>query len=82
MEAREDRSADLYLKSLGLLGLGRAAEARAALAAALDTDPANLGAVVLRRSLAAAPARAATVPPTKSRTPVEAPAKPPAEARP
>ena len=47
MEAREGRSADLYVKSLGLLGLGRAAEARAALATALDTDPDNVGAVVL-----------------------------------
>ena len=50
MEAREGRSADLYARALGLLGLGRAAEARAALATALDTDPDNLGAVVLRRS--------------------------------
>ena len=56
MEAREGRSADLYVKALGLLGLGRAAEARAALAAALDADPDNVGAVILRRSLAAAPA--------------------------
>ena len=47
MEAREGRSADLYVKALGLLGLGRAAEARAALATALDTDPDNVGAVVL-----------------------------------
>ncbi|HYN05534.1 MAG TPA: DUF5107 domain-containing protein [Vicinamibacteria bacterium] len=82
MEAREGRSADLYVKSLGLLGLGRAAEARAALAAALAADPDNVGVVVLRRSLAAAPAHAATTPPTKPRPPVEAPAKPPAEARP
>jgi tetratricopeptide (TPR) repeat protein len=74
MEAREGRSADLYVKSLGLLGLGRAAEAHVALAAALDTDPDNVGAVVLRRSLAAAP--------LKPRPPVEAPARPPAEARP
>ena len=59
MEAREGRSADLYAKALGLLGLGRAAEARAALASALDTDPDNLGAAVLRRSLAAAPDQAA-----------------------
>jgi len=77
MEAREGRSADFHVKALGLLGLGRAAEARAALATALDTDPDNLGAVVLRRSLAAA-----TVSPTKARTPVEGLAKPPAEARP
>lgn len=57
MEAREGRSADLHVKALGLLGLGRAAEGRAALATALDMDPDNLGAVVLRRSLAAAPER-------------------------
>ena len=36
VEAREGRSADLYVRSLGLLGLGRAAEARAALATALE----------------------------------------------
>jgi tetratricopeptide (TPR) repeat protein len=77
MEAREGRSADLYARALGLLGLGRATEARAALATALDADPDNLGAVVLRRSLAAA-----TASPTKPRPPVEAPANPPAEARP
>ena len=82
MEAREVRSADLYVKALGLLGLGRTSEARAALVAALDTDPDNLGAAVLRRSLAAAPDRAAIVSPAKPRPPVEAPAKPPAEARP
>jgi len=72
MEAQEGRSADFHAKALGLLGLGRAAEARAALATALDTDPDNLGAVVLRRSLAAAPARAAAVSPAKPRPPVEA----------
>ena len=82
MEAREGRSADLYVKALGLLGLGRAAEARAALAAALDADPDNVGAVVLRRSLAAATGRAATVSPRSRDRPVEAPARPPAEARP
>lgn len=57
MEAREARSADLYARALGLLGLGRGAEARTALAAALEADPDNVGAVVLRRSLAPAPAR-------------------------
>ena len=82
MEAQEGRGADLHVKALGLLGLGRAAEARAALAAALDADPDNLGAAVLRRSLAKAPSRAATVSPARPRPPVEAPAKPPAEARP
>jgi tetratricopeptide (TPR) repeat protein len=72
MEAREGRSVDLYVKALGLLGLGRGAEARAALASALDTDPDNLGAVVLRRSLARAPARAATASPARPRPVVEA----------
>ena len=72
MEAREGRSVDLYVKALGLLGLGRGAEARAALASALDTDPDNLGAVVLRRSLARAPTRAATASPARPRPVVEA----------
>jgi hypothetical protein len=52
MGALGARSEDLYARSLGLLGLGRAAEARAALASALEADPDNVGAVVLRRSLA------------------------------
>jgi tetratricopeptide (TPR) repeat protein len=81
MEAFERRSGDLYMKALGLLGLGRRAEARSALAAALEADPDNLGAVVLRRSLPAAP-RAAAAPPTKPRPPVEAPGRPPVEAEP
>ena len=51
MEAREARSRDFYARALGLLGLGRAAEARAALTSALEADPDNLGAVLLRRSL-------------------------------
>jgi tetratricopeptide (TPR) repeat protein len=55
MQAREGRGADFYLKALGLLGLGRRAEARAALASALEADPDNVGAVTQRRSLAAAP---------------------------
>jgi tetratricopeptide (TPR) repeat protein len=54
MEAREGRSADLHAKALGLLGLGREAEARAALASALEADPDNVSAVVLRRTLALA----------------------------
>jgi tetratricopeptide (TPR) repeat protein len=80
MEAREGRSADLHAKALGLLGLDRRAEARTTLASALDADPDNVGAVVLRRTLAAAP----TAPsPRKPRPPVEAPAaRLPAEARP
>jgi tetratricopeptide (TPR) repeat protein len=76
MEAREGRAADLYVKALGLLGLGRRAEARAALASALGADPDNVGAVVLGRSLAAA------APPPKPRAPLKAPDKLPAEARP
>ena len=54
MEAREGRSADFHARALGLLGLGREAEARTALASALDADPDNVSAVVLRRSLAPA----------------------------
>jgi tetratricopeptide (TPR) repeat protein len=57
MDAREGRSGDLYARALGLLGLGRTAEARAALASALEADPDNVGAVVLRRSLASAASR-------------------------
>ena len=83
MEAREGRSADLHVKALGLLGLGRAAEARAALAAALDADPDNVGRrrppPLSRRRTRAAPRRPH---PAKPRPPVEAPARPPAEARP
>jgi hypothetical protein len=51
MEAREGRSADFHARALGLLGLGRQAEARTALASALDADPDNVSAVVLDRSL-------------------------------
>jgi len=80
MEAQEGRSDDLYAKALGLLGLGRRAEARATLASALATDPDNVGAVVLRRAL---PAVAAAAPTPKPRAPVEAPPERlPAEARP
>jgi hypothetical protein len=71
MQAREGRGADFYSKALGLLGLGRRAEARAALASALEADPDNVGAVTLRRSLAAAPAAGASS--RKPRPPVEAP---------
>jgi tetratricopeptide (TPR) repeat protein len=53
MRAREGRSADHYANALGLLGLEREGEARAALASALEADPDNVSAVVLRRSLAA-----------------------------
>jgi tetratricopeptide (TPR) repeat protein len=60
MEATEGRSGDLYLKALGLLGLGRDAEASAALASSLDSDPDHAGAVVLRRSLSPTGRTAAT----------------------
>jgi tetratricopeptide (TPR) repeat protein len=81
MEAREGRGADFYVKALGLLGLGRRAEARAALASALEADPDNVGAVTLHRSLPAPPA--ATSPRPRQRPLVEAPlGRPPAEARP
>jgi hypothetical protein len=81
MAAREGRAADLHAKALGLLGLGRRDEAHAALAAALEADPDDVGAVVLRRSLPAAPAAAPSA--AKPRPPVEAPLeRPPAEARP
>jgi tetratricopeptide (TPR) repeat protein len=62
MEAREGRGADHYARALGLLGLGRAAEARAALASALRESPDDVGAVTLRRSLPAAPAAASPRP--------------------
>ncbi len=39
---REGRSADFHARALGLLGLGRQAEARTALASALDADPDNV----------------------------------------
>jgi tetratricopeptide (TPR) repeat protein len=81
MEAREGRSADFHAKALGLLGLGRGAEARTALAAALEADPDDVGAVVLRRTVPAV-ARV-RVPLPKPRVPVEAPpGRLPAEARP
>ncbi len=81
MEARESRSADLYVKALGQLGLGRRAEARVSLAAALEANSDDVGATVLSRSLAVAAPVAAPHP--KARAPVEAaPQRPPAEARP
>jgi tetratricopeptide (TPR) repeat protein len=80
MEAHEGRAADLHVKALGLLGLGRRAEARTALVSALEADPDNVGAAVLRRSLAASAAAAS---PPKPRALVERPAgRLPAEARP
>jgi len=79
MEAREARGADLYAKALGLLGLGRTAEARIAVAASLQWDPDGVGAVTLRRSLPAV-ARTASPPPKPL---VEQPLqRPPTEARP
>ena len=68
--AAQERVADAhYERALGLLGLGRAAEARQALAKALETDPDNVGATTLRRALAApaAPRTAATAPAARPR---------------
>ena len=65
------------MKALGLLGLGRRAEARAALASALEADPDNVGAAVLRRSLAAArgptPEAASAARGARQELPAEAP---------
>jgi hypothetical protein len=64
MDAAEKRSADFHARALGLLGLGRSAEARAALAAARSADPDNVAAALLSRSLAApAPNAAAALRP-------------------
>jgi hypothetical protein len=82
MEAQEAMANDLYLRALGLLGLGRGAEARAVLARALEADPDNVGAVTLKSSLAAAGPRATPSARPTPRPQVEAPAKPPAEAPP
>jgi tetratricopeptide (TPR) repeat protein len=75
MEARGERGANLYAKALGLLGLGRPAEARIALAAALQWDPDGIGAVTMRRSLAATPTAASPRP--KARPIVEQPLEKP-----
>jgi tetratricopeptide (TPR) repeat protein len=75
MEARGERGAELYAKALGLLGLGRSAEARIALAAALQWDPDGIGAVTMRRSLAATPTAASPRP--KARPIVEQPLEKP-----
>jgi tetratricopeptide (TPR) repeat protein len=65
MAAQEGLAETHYEQALGLLGLGRAVEARAALARALEADPDHVGAAGLRRSLASptaggAPPRAGT----------------------
>ena len=62
MDAAERRGADFHARALGLLGLGRSTEARAALAAARAADPDNVAAALLSRSLAA-PATSAAVAP-------------------
>jgi tetratricopeptide (TPR) repeat protein len=89
MAAREHLAHGLYLRSLGLLGLGRDAEARATLARALDADPDDVAAAVMLRSLPpAAHARPRPTRPASSRSgsdhgrpPAEAPpGRPPAEA--
>jgi tetratricopeptide (TPR) repeat protein len=82
MDMRETMANDHYLRALGLLGLGRTAEAGTALARALEADPDHLGAALLRRSLAVAGPRAAPSPRPSSRPQVEAPPRPPAEAPP
>jgi tetratricopeptide (TPR) repeat protein len=71
MEASEGRAADFHAKALGLLGLGRRTDARSALAAALEANPDDVGAVALRRSLPAAPNPTASQP--QPRPVVEAP---------
>ena len=71
MAASEDAADAQYQRALGLLGLARAAEARAALAKAIEADPDHVGAAALRRSLAApAPARPGS--PRATRPKVEA----------
>ena len=52
MTAQEGLAETHYERALGLLGLGRAVEARVALARALEADPDHVGAAGLRRSLA------------------------------
>jgi Tfp pilus assembly protein PilF len=52
MAALEDAGDAQYQRALGLLGLARAAEARAALTKALEADPDHVGAAALRRTLA------------------------------
>jgi tetratricopeptide (TPR) repeat protein len=73
MAARETRAEVFYGQALGLLGLGRETEARAALKLSLETDPDNVAAAALERSLPVL---------SKARPPVEAPPRPPAEAPP
>jgi tetratricopeptide (TPR) repeat protein len=85
MAAREQGGHDLYLRSLGLLGLGRDSEARATLARALDLDPDDVAAAVTLRSLPPAPGGRRRAPSsgkvTPDRPPAEAPpGRPPAEA--
>jgi Tfp pilus assembly protein PilF len=79
MAARERRAHDHYLRSLGLLGLGRDAEAGRMLARARALDPDDVAAALLERSLP--PVRKAARP--ARRPPAEAPpGRPPAEAPP
>jgi tetratricopeptide (TPR) repeat protein len=79
MAAQESAADAQYQRALGLLGLARAAEARAALARALEADPDHVGAALLRRSPAGAGAprsAAARRPELEARRPrVEAEAK-------
>jgi tetratricopeptide (TPR) repeat protein len=82
MEMREAVANDHYLRALGLLGLARGTEARASLARALEADPDNVGAALLRHRLAATGPRTAPSPRAPARPQVEAPPRLPAEARP
>jgi tetratricopeptide (TPR) repeat protein len=80
MAARAQRAHGLYLRALGLLGLGREGEARVLLARALETDPDDDAAAVMERSLPPAPRprpRASRFPSSRSQA---APGRPPAEA--
>lgn len=78
MAVREDQAEAGYRRALGLTGLGRAAEARLALAKALEADPDNVGAAALRT----APAKPARVAPAAARPTVERPQRPAVEAAP
>ncbi len=55
MRQRESAAAARYQRALGLLGLGRLSQARAALDEAVDADPDHVAAVGLRLALAPSP---------------------------
>jgi len=81
MAAREAEAVAHYQKALGLLGLGRTQEARAALKRALVANPDNVAVAALKRSLPAPRAPGPKAKP-KARPQVEAPPRLPAEAPP